>query len=172
MLTERLASLLDDRAGTPRAGLVPLLDAVGGMPRPWGGITWVGRPHIQRILRSLATGETPPTHGGLSQLGGSRTTAYLRDLLMQHGVLPDQDRHLLTFESWLTSHLSETAEPHRQLLDQYATWHVLRKLRDVAARQPRGSGRDKDARLKIRKADEFLTFPLRPRPRPEPVHAG
>ena len=77
---------------------------------------------------------------------------------MQHGVLPDQDRHLLTFELWLTGHLAQTAQPHRQLLDQYATWHVLRKLRDIAARQPLGSGRDKDARLKIRKAGEFLVF--------------
>ena len=78
VLTERLAGLLDDGTGTPRAELVPLLDAVGGMQRPWVGITWAGRPHIQRILHSLAIGETPLTHEGLSQLGSSRTTAYLR----------------------------------------------------------------------------------------------
>lgn len=99
VLTGRLADLIDDGSGRPRRELLPLLEAVGGMQRPWVGITWVGRSHIQRFLRGLATGEVPLTHGGLSQLGSARAIAYLRDLLMQHGVLPERDRHLLMLES-------------------------------------------------------------------------
>src|SRR5258708_6975889 len=127
------------------------------MQRPWVGITWISTAHIQHKLRALAAGHVPLTHEGLSRLGPSRATAYLRDLLMQHGVLPQRDRHLLMFETWLTSKLVTIEDPEqRELLGQYATWHIQRKLRNIAARQPVGDGRNKDARLKITKAAEIL----------------
>lgn len=158
VLTDKLAALLDDGTGRPRPELVPLLDGVGRMQRAWAGITWVGTDHIQRILPALACGDVPLTHEGLNQLGTSRTLAFLRDLLMEHGVLPKRDRHLLMFESWLADRLQMIDEPARTLIDQYATWDILRKLRSIAARQPLGPSRAKTPRTKIAQAAAFLDW--------------
>src|ERR1700730_8416158 len=128
------------------------------MRRPRLGLTWIRLPHVQHKLRALATGQVPLTHEGLSELGTSRATAYLRDLLMEHGALPRRDRYLLMFESWLTNYLDDIDAPHRALIDQFATWHILRKLRDIAARQPVGHHRTGAARRKIIKAAEFLAW--------------
>jgi integrase len=158
VLTDRLAALLDDGTGQPRTDLVPLLDGVGRMQRPWVGITWVGTDDIQRILPALAHGDVPLTHEGLDQLGAPRTLAFLRDLLMEHGVLPKRDRHLLMFEAWLARRLQTIDEPARALLDQYATWDILRKLRRSAARQPLRPTQTKTHRTKIVQAAAFLAW--------------
>jgi hypothetical protein len=98
VLTERLHELLGDGSGSLRAELLPLFDALRHMLRPWGGMTWTGHPHVQRNLRALARGEVPLTHDGLGQLTPWRSVAYLRDLLMQTGILPPADRQLLPFQ--------------------------------------------------------------------------
>ncbi|MGW7346784.1 hypothetical protein [Streptomyces sp. NPDC054854] len=68
------------------------------MRRPWGGLTWTNQPHVQQNLQALARNQVPLTHEGLSRLTPWRSVAYLRDLLMQCGVLPPADRHLLLFQ--------------------------------------------------------------------------
>ena len=158
VLTDRLALLLDDGTGAPRRELRPLLEAVGQMQRPWVGITWIGTEHIQHKLRALARGQVPLTHEGLHQLGTPRSTAFLRDLLMEHGIHPRRDRDLIMFECWLTQRLDGIAEPHRSLLEQYATWDILRKLRATAAQQPLGPSRADNARTKITQAEAFLSW--------------
>jgi hypothetical protein len=61
--------------------------------------------------------------------------AYLRDLLMSCGILPAIDRNLLSFQRWLTLYLGAVDDPeHRKVLDQFVSWHLLRKLREQAAR--------------------------------------
>lgn len=158
VLRDQLTELLDDGTGTVRPQLLPLLDGFSQMRRPRGGLTWVGTTHIQAKLRALALAAVPLTHEGLNQLGTPRSTAYLRDLLMHYDILPKRDRDLLMFENWLACHLDGADQAHRRLLGQFATWNILRKLRDIAARQPVGPGRDKDARLKMTKASEFLDW--------------
>jgi hypothetical protein len=49
-------------------------------------MTWTGRPHVQKMLRSLADPGTPLTHETLNGMSPWRSVAYLRDLLMLHGV--------------------------------------------------------------------------------------
>jgi hypothetical protein len=159
ILTDLLRDVLDDGTGQISPALLPLFDGLRQVERPLGCQTWLRREHIQRMLRSLARGHTPLTHEGINTLGAPRTVAYLRDLLMKHSLLPARDRHLLMFESWLASRLAAVDDPEqRKLLNQYATWDVLRKLRDTAARGQLGPTRDTTARDKIRKAAEFLTW--------------
>ncbi len=85
VLAERLAVLLDDGTGRVRPELAPFATAFCPMRRPRGGITWLGRPHVQKMLRTLAD---PVTHETLNGMSPWRSVAYLRDLLMLHGVLP------------------------------------------------------------------------------------
>jgi hypothetical protein len=88
-------------------------------------MTWTGHPHVQRNLRALARGEVPLTHDGLGQLTPWRSVAYLRDLLMQTGILPPADRQLLLFQRWLAEKLSSVGDAqHRRLLELFAAWHV------------------------------------------------
>lgn len=46
---------------------------------------------------------------------------------------------------------------HRQILRQFATWHVLRHLRTTAAHTPIGPHRNVNARTVLRRAATFLT---------------
>jgi hypothetical protein len=129
VLTERLHELLDDGTGSVRAELLPLFDALRQMKRPWGGLTWTGHPHVQYNLRALARGEVPLTHDGLSQLTPWRSVAYLRDLLIETGILPPADRQLLLFQRWLAEKLTAIGDTdHRRLLELFAAWHVQRRL--------------------------------------------
>lgn len=156
VLTERLGDLLDDGTGSVLAELLPLFDALRQMKRPWGGMTWTGHPHVQRNLRALARGEAPLTHEGLSQLTPWRSVAYLRDLLMQTGILPPADRQLLLFQRWLAEKLPAVTAEHRRLLELFTAWHVQHRLNTLASRGPLTSDQIRQARDEIRLATAFL----------------
>jgi hypothetical protein len=157
VLTERLRELLDGGTGCVAAILLPLFDALRQMKRPWGGMTWTGHPHVQRNLRALARGEVPLTHDGLSQLTPWRSVAYLRDLLMQTGVLPPADRQLLLFQRWLAEKLTSIGDTdYRRLLELFAAWHVQRRLHTLADRGSLTSDQVRQARDEIRLATAFL----------------
>ncbi|MFF0813326.1 hypothetical protein [Streptomyces albogriseolus] len=127
------------------------------MERPWGGLTWTNQPHVQQNLQALARNRAPLTHEGLSQLTPWRSVAYLRDLLMQCGVLPPADRHLLLFQRWLTEKLPTVSDPEcRKLLDLFATWHIQRRLRALAGHGPLTSSQTQQARNKLCLAISFL----------------
>lgn len=157
VLGDRLACHLDDGTGRIRPELAPFRDRVVAMPRPRVGILWLSKPHVPPILHALARGQVPLTHDGLSTLTPLKSVVHVRDLLIASGVLPPVDRHLLLFEQWLTGWLAGLADPEqRKLLHPYATWQLLRRLRQAAAAGPIGHYRDQNARLGLRVAAAFL----------------
>jgi hypothetical protein len=158
-LTARLRRLLDDGTGAVRAEPLPLFDGLRQMQRPASGLNWLGPPHVGQMLSGLATGAIPLTHDALDALPHPRAAAYLRDLLMQHGVLPAADRHLLMFGRWLTGHLAAVADPgHRRRVEQFAAWHVERRLRAQAEVHPPGPGKAGAARAQVVQATAFLAW--------------
>ncbi|MEV1066900.1 hypothetical protein [Streptomyces sp. NPDC050263] len=158
-MAEHLHELLDDGSGSIRPELLPLFDMLRQMRRPWGGITWAKLPHVQRNLQALARSQVPLTHEGLSQLMPWRSVAYLRDLLVQCGVLPQADRHLLLFQRWLAEKLSTVSDPeHSKLLELFAAWHVERRLRTLAGRGPLTGSQTKQARNEFHLAITFLDY--------------
>lgn len=158
VLRDRLAELLDDGTGRIRPELIPFYDSVCAMSRPRSGILWLNKPHVPPILIALARGQVPLTHEGLSTLSPWRSVIYVRDLLISSGVLPPADRFLLLFEQWLPGWLDTITDPnHRQILRQFATWHVLRHLRTTAEHTPIGPYRNVNARRVLRGAATFLT---------------
>lgn len=83
---------------------------------------------------------------------------YVRDLLIGCGTLPPVDRFLFLFEQWLPSWLETVADlEQRKTLHRFATWHVLRRLRATAAKEPIGHYRNQLARAGLRQAAVFLT---------------
>ncbi|MFF5213628.1 hypothetical protein, partial [Streptosporangium sp. NPDC000396] len=122
-------------------------------------IQWIHRPHGHQMLQTLADPATPITHETLDEMSPWRSAAYLRDLLMLHGVLPRTDRHLMLFQRWLRDTLAEITDPdHQQVITRFATWHVLHRLRRFAEHGPVTDKQTDRARIEIRQAIAFLTW--------------
>lgn len=159
VLAERLTVLLDDGTGRIRPELAPFAEAFCQMSRPRGGLTWIGREHVQRMLRTLANPDTPITHETLDGMSPWRSVAYLRDLVMLHGVLPPADRHLMLFDRWLNERLADIdRHQHRQVVERFAAWHVQRRLRCFADRGPVTEKQTQQAREEVRQAIAFLIW--------------
>ncbi|MCI2421123.1 hypothetical protein MOQ72_27135 [Saccharopolyspora sp. K220] len=158
-LTEDLRAVLDDGQGGIRPELTPFFEGVRRMRNPRAGVNWISRPHVHAMLRTLADPSFPVTHETLDSMRPWRSVAYLRDLLMLHGVLPHADRHLMLFQRWLRDTLDGIGEREsRQLVERFATWHVLHRLRRFADRGPVTEKQTQQARDEIRQAIAFLAW--------------
>jgi integrase len=159
VLAERLTILLDDGSGSIRPELAPFAEGLRRMTRPRSGLTWIANHHVQQMLRTLSDPSTPLTHDMLNSLSPWRSVAYLRDLLMLHGVLPPADRHLMLFQRWLGDTLAGIDRPeHRQIVERFAAWHVPRRLRRFAEAGPVTAKQTQQARAEVRLAIAFLTW--------------
>ncbi|WP_237710948.1 hypothetical protein [Saccharopolyspora spinosa] len=72
-LAVRLRALLDDGTGTVREDLRAFVDGLVAMPDPISGQKWSTRPHVQRMLRTLATYPGPISHEVITELERSAT---------------------------------------------------------------------------------------------------
>jgi hypothetical protein len=157
VLAERLAAILDNGRGEVRPELAPFVERICRMSRPRSGLLWLSKPHVPPILHVLARGTVPLTHDGLSTLTPWRSVIYVRDLLVECGVLPPVDRFLLLFQQWLPTWLATIDDlEHRKILHRFAVWHVLRHLRAVAAEGPIGPYRNTIAWDQLKQAAGFL----------------
>lgn len=130
-LRELVTTLLTGPDGTIPDRLAPLADALITMPRPNSGYAWLrSNPRVRELLAHLADGQVELSHDALDGLPGSATVEYLRGLLVAHGCLPPRDPHLAGYERWLAAKLPQIVDPaQRQLIDRFARWHLLRRLR-------------------------------------------
>ncbi|HET9970752.1 MAG TPA: hypothetical protein VFQ68_21130 [Streptosporangiaceae bacterium] len=84
---------------------------------------------------------------------------YLRDLLVDCGVLPAADRQLREFGTWLDRRLDALARhPHLRLLRQFGLWHQLPAMRARAAAGPLRTTAAQYARSRFIAAQAFLTW--------------
>jgi len=120
----RLERLFDDGTGRVNPTLVPLVDALGAMEVPRGGLSWLSRADTSERIRALATGEVPLSHEGLDTLAMSNGREHLRELLVTHGILPERDRYLAAYERWVKGRVASVPEPaDRRLITAYLRWH-------------------------------------------------
>lgn len=158
-LTQDLEAVLNSGDGSIRAELRPFFDGFRAMGNPRAGIQWIRHPHVHQMLRTLADPATPLTHETLDEMSPWRSGAYLRDLLILHGVLPPADRHLMLFQRWLRDTLNQITEPdRRQLVARFATWHCLHRLRRFAEKKPITEQQTQQARGEILQAIAFLSW--------------
>ena len=79
--------------------------------------------------------------------------AYLRDLLMPHGVLSPVDRHLMLFQRSLGDTLAGLDRPERrQVMERFAACHGQRRLRRFAEARPVTAKQTQQARAEVRLA--------------------
>jgi integrase len=123
-LRARLDRLFDDGSGRVNPALVPLVNALGAMEVPRGGLSWLSRTDTSERIRALATGGIPLSHDGLDSLPMSNGREHLRELLITHGLLPERDRYLAAYERWAKARVASVTEPaDRRLIAAYLRWH-------------------------------------------------
>jgi hypothetical protein len=137
-----LAQHVDDAFTNPRTGSVdvawqPIVQALKSMNRANSGLVWIRQAHVQDFLRSMVANDDA-THAALDELPAGATRNHMRQLLVEHGVLPVRDELIATFESWSSDALDRLHSPaHRDVIDRYIRWKHLRTMR---ARSPIAHG--------------------------------
>jgi hypothetical protein len=133
-LRRRAAALLAGPDGRTDPALMPVLEAICAARAPRSALNWLNRSYGAAILADVASGTLPATHQALDAHPRRRAADFLRQMLTAGGALPARDEDVARTEQWLTS-LLDTIEPgaSRQLVQAYATWQVMRRLRASAA---------------------------------------
>lgn len=108
---------------------------------------------------NVATGDIALSHDGLDTAGPGRHVSHLRSTLEHHGLLPQRYEPLARFEAWLTTKLDAITEPGvRAPVEQFATWHHLRRLRRNSTPGQSSEGPKRSAKQEITETIKFLTW--------------
>ena len=156
-LRAQLTELLADPGGRIHPQLQPVFDALTAGPRPQTTLYWLTRASARPdILRDMARGELEISHAAFDTLPADRAVNYVRDLLAALGVLPPYAPALERITPWLRDLLTELPKPHAELIDRFARWQLLRRLRRLADRDRVTRGGVQHARAAILGAARFL----------------
>ncbi|WP_348273568.1 recombinase XerD [Rhodococcus sp. ZPP] len=129
--------------------------------RPESLITWMRPAQMREILRRLAVGDIAMSHEGIDELGHGLRVTHLRGLLEHHGLLPERDAYLARFEHWLRVKFDAIGEAAvRQPVEQFATWHHLRRIRAISATGSSTRGPVHAAKQEITETIKFLDWLL------------
>ena len=158
-LRRRAAELLSGPAGQVPAELSGALEAICAARTPRTALNWLRNGAAAAILTDLAAGRLTATHDALDHHQRPRAADYLRHMLIAGGVLPPRDEELARTQRWLAELLTsiEVTE-HRLLMQAFATWRVMRRLRRTAEASAGPRTYTAHARLKIKTAADFLSW--------------
>ena len=99
------------------------------------------------------------TDVGLDEAGSDKAVNHLRSMLEHAGVLAARDEPLARFERWLSVKLEVVTEPAvRGPVEQFATWHHLRRLRQATVPGQDSAAAVRYAKQEITEAIKFLTW--------------
>jgi hypothetical protein len=136
-----------------------LIEVLCGVDRPESILSWKRNLKVLQLLGGITAGATPITHDGLTAAGTGRHVDHLRSILQHHGLLPERDEHLARFELWLAAKLDAIASPAvRGPVEQFATWHHLRRLRSESRTGQSSDGPKRSAKQEITETIKFLTW--------------
>lgn len=144
-----------DRLADGPVDLSALGATLTGSDRPRAVLRWLETPFITATITALAAGDIDLTHTGIDGLGDNLAVLRLRSVLVQSGLLDERDEALARLEAWITEHVNAITEvDQRRMIEAFATWHVLRRVRRRAERARVVN--TKNARRQIHHAIEFL----------------
>ena len=158
-LRRRTGDLL--RAGAEQIpdSLVAVHDAIVATRTPKTALNWLRQGAGAAVLADMAAGTMAINHAALDAHPRRRGADYLRHMLVAADVLEARDEPLARIEAWVATVLADVEPPeHRQLLQAYATWQVLRRLRRRAARNPTGQSPTSYPRTQLLVATRFLNW--------------
>jgi integrase len=158
-LRRRTKMLLAGPGGDIPAALLPVFGAICAARVPKSALNWLRRDGGAKILAEVASGTLPAAHQALDAHPRRRAADQLRQVLVAGGVLPPRDEELARTGQWLAGILA-AIEPAagRRLVQAYATWHVMRRLRASAGKAGRPRTYTAHARNNIRAAADFTAW--------------
>ena len=158
-LRRRAAQLLSAGTGIVAPELTGVLSAVTAARQPRSALNWLRKGAGASLLADVAAGRLAVSHQALDTHPRRRAADYLRHMLTAGGALPPRNEELARAERWLAS-LLEAIEPaaDRQLVQAYATWQVIRRLRASAQQRPRPRTPTAHARNNIHAAAGLLAW--------------
>jgi hypothetical protein len=158
-LRRRAAALLAGPDGQIPAGLPPAFEAICAARVPKSALNWLRRSHGAALLARVGSGKLPITHEALDAEPRRRAADFLRHMLAAAGVLPPRDQELARTGEW-ACRIIEAVEPaaSRRVIRAYATWQVMRRLRESARRTPRTRTYTAHAHRNLRAAAGFLAW--------------
>lgn len=166
-LDRRLDRLINAADPARADRLRPFLDALRLADKPLASIEWLSRRTPGRLLfDDLLQGRLDLSHVALDEAvklarpGSRRVTSadYLRQMLVDTGVLPERDEHLHRLEQTVARLLDQAAAPDAAVLRRYASWVVLPRVRRRINHGRSSRSVTEAARLTISAADRFLTW--------------
>jgi hypothetical protein len=157
-LRDDLTASMIDGAHDPTA-MTRIVDALCRVDRSASILTWKLSLKIQALLGGLASGDIPLTHQGLDDAGKDEETAICVVSSNTTASWPPEDEPLARFERWLAMKLDAITEPAvRTPVEQFATWHHLRRLRKASTPGQRSDAATRYAKQNITEAIKFLAW--------------
>jgi hypothetical protein len=137
--------------------LIGLVNALCSAKRPESTLVWKRSPRVQALLVGLGDGSIPATHEGLDERPG-KATEHLRALMQHHGLLPPRDPWLPRFEQWIEDKIDGLPVDVAQASRHFATWHHLRRIREIADAGHETQPAVRSAKQEITETVKFLCW--------------
>ncbi|WP_300606709.1 hypothetical protein [Trebonia sp.] len=158
-LRRRARDLLSAGTGIIPAQLSGVFDAVTAARQPRSALNWLRNGAGAGLLADVAAGRLAISHQALDAHPHRRAAGYLRHMLTAAGALPARDEELARAGQWPGTVLDTIeAAAGRRLVQAYATWQVMRRLRASAAAATRPRTPTAHARNHIRAATSLLAW--------------
>ena len=158
VLARRARELISDPAGQVPSQLQPLLTALSAVSNPATVVYWLGKSRSARLLGSLARTGQPITHDVLDGLPQTQSLHYVREVLVNAGVLQPRNEYLERLAPWLEQLLRDKPASHARLVRPFAHWSVLRRARRAAVGGTYGRGSADFARARVLAALGLLSW--------------
>ncbi|NDL57850.1 hypothetical protein [Phytoactinopolyspora mesophila] len=158
-LRRRATELLSGASGQVPAELNGVLEAICAARTPRAALNWLRQGAAAAVLTELVSGQLQLTHEALDAHPHPKAADYLRHMLVASGALEPRDEALARTERWLTDLLATIDDnEYRRLVQAFAAWQVMRRLRRHAETRPAPRTYTAHAKLRIKVATEFLTW--------------
>lgn len=158
-LHRRAALALTGPTGQMPVAYLPVLEAIVAARNPRTALNWLRNGAGAAVLAEIVAGQLEVSHDALDAHRHRRGADYLRHVLVAAGILPDRDENLARLQRWVTDLLAGIDDPaDRRLVQAYATWQVLHRLRRRATAHPRPRTPTGHARVRIAATVDFLAW--------------
>lgn len=160
LLKDHLQVLLEDRNGTIPKHMLSFYEAVTSQPNARSATVWLKtNPATRKLLGDLASGKTDLAHRTFVEHPEPGKVSHLRRILTSLEVLEDYGSRVERFETWLEVKLSDMPNrTNQQLIQQFATFFYLNRLRTLESQGQLGEGTLLSARQSTSVAIDFLAF--------------
>ncbi|MGV9387063.1 hypothetical protein ACWDRB_65570 [Nonomuraea sp. NPDC003707] len=151
VLADKVTELLTGPDGTVAPELQPFAEAFARVHEPFKAIHWIRQSPSAKLLTHLVAENRPITHNLLDELSPTRNLHYIRQALVQTGVLPQRNEDVERVPAWLEHQLADKPIQHANLVRPFLHWSLLRRARSRAKKRqfPASIGRELRRRVLI-----------------------